>query len=107
MAKFCGEIGFLKTVETKPGIFEEKIFKRMYCGDVMSNYVRSKETQNLNDDIEINNKISVVADSFAAENLGYMKYVKWMGTCWKIKSVEMAFPRLILTFGGIYNAPED
>ena len=55
----------------------------------------------------INNRISIVADSFIKQNLGAMKYVRWQGENWKITNVEVQYPRLILSIGGIYHAPED
>ena len=33
-----------------------------------------------------------------------MKYIEFMGTKWKITSVEKLYPRLILIVGGVYNA---
>ena len=32
-----------------------------------------------------------------------MRYVEFMGAKWKISSVEVQYPRLILTVGGVYN----
>jgi hypothetical protein len=32
-----------------------------------------------------------------------MKYIEFMGARWKITSVEVKHPRLILTIGGVYN----
>lgn len=32
-----------------------------------------------------------------------MKYVVWMGASWKITSIEVQRPRLLLTIGGVYN----
>jgi hypothetical protein len=33
-----------------------------------------------------------------------MLYVEFMGTKWKITNVEVQYPRLILSVGGVYNA---
>ena len=110
MARFYGEIGFLKTVEedpiNRPGIWVEKLTKRNYYGDVLSNSRRWDQTGYLNDNLVINNRISIVADSFIKENLGAMKYVKWQGINWKITNAEVQYPRIILTIGGEYHEPE-
>lgn len=106
MARFYGEVGFSQTVETSPSVWEEKTVPRKYYGDVMQNYYQIRNGGNLNDDIDINNKISIVADSFAKANYGYMRYIKWNGVAWKINSVEVEWPRLILTLGGVYNGEQ-
>lgn len=103
MAKFYGIIGYTETVETKPGVWEENIIERNYSGDVIKNARRWQAGENLNDDLMINNIISIVADPFATQNIQTMKYVKWMGVAWKITNVEIQRPRLILTLGGVYN----
>ena len=110
MARFHGEIGFLRTVEedpeNRPGIWVEKLTKRKYYGDVFSNSRRWDQNGNLNDNLTINNRISIVADSFVKENLGAMKYVRWQGVNWKITNAEIQYPRIILTIGGEYHEPE-
>lgn len=104
MAKFYGAIGYAITEETSPGIWEEKIKVQRYYGDLIQNIKRTQSTDNLNDDINISNKISIVADPFANNNFHSMRYVEYLGTKWKILSVDVQFPRLVLTLGGVYNA---
>lgn len=103
MAKFYGAIGYASTVETKPGVWEEQITERMYCGDLIRNTRRLESSGNLNDNINVSNEVSIVADPYANENFHSMRYVKFMGTAWKITSVEVRYPRLILSVGGEYN----
>lgn len=103
MAKFFGVIGFEQTVEVTPGRWEEKITKREYYGDLTRNTRRLQTTDQVNDDINVSNELSIVADPFARDNFHSMRYVEFMGTRWKITSVEVLFPRLILTIGGVYN----
>lgn len=103
MAKFYGEIGYGEQVETAPGVWEDIITKRKYSGDVIRNTSRVREGENLNDNIVLDNQLSIIADPYANEKFHAMRYVEWMGTLWKILSVEVRRPRLILTIGGIYN----
>lgn len=103
MAKFYGAIGYASTVETKPGVWEEQITERMYCGDLIRNTRRLESSGNLNDNVNVSNEVSIVADPYANENFHSMRYVKFMGTAWKITSVEVRYPRLILSVGGEYN----
>ena len=106
MAKFYGEIGYATTVETSPGIWTEQISKRNYYGDLIRNIRRLEYSGGINDDINVSNQISILADPYANENFHAMRYVKFMGTAWKITNVEVQYPRLILTLGGVYNGEQ-
>lgn len=101
--KWFGIIGYADQVETKPGVWEDEITEREYFGDLTRNTRRLQMTDKLNDDIEISNEISIVSDPYANENFHSMRYAMYMGTKWKITSVEVQYPRLILSLGGIYN----
>lgn len=103
MAKFYGIIGYVVTKETEPGIYEEVVVENAYYGDVLKDSRRLQERAKVNDDITISNRISIIADPFANNHFHSMRYVEVMGTKWKITDVEVAFPRLILSIGGVYN----
>lgn len=103
MAKYYGKIGFVVVEETKPGVWKEIITERDYFGDLIRNTRRLQSANQVNDNITISNEISIVADPFARENFHAMRYAEYMGTKWKVTSVEVQYPRLILSVGGIYN----
>ena len=103
MAKFCGVIGYAVTKETEPGIWEEQIVEVEYFGDVIRNSRRFSGSAKVNDDINISNQISIIADPFPNNNFHAMKYVVFMGAKWKISEVTVQYPRLVLTIGGLYN----
>lgn len=103
--KFYGRVGYAENSETSQDVWDDSIIERMYVGDVLSNNRRANNGESVNDNLDISNRISVVADAFAYEHFFNMKYVEWMGTLWKIQSVEVQRPRLILSLGGVYNGP--
>lgn len=103
MAKFYGPIGYAVTEEIAPGVWQDKITERMYYGELVRNMRKLQSADQLNDNINVANEISILADPFASENFHLMKYVGFMGAKWKISSVEVQYPRLILTVGGVYN----
>lgn len=103
MNKFYGKIGYAISEETVPGVWVEQIVERSYYGDVIRNIRRLQSSENLNDDINVSNEISIVADAFANQNFHSMRYVEYMGTKWKVSSIEVKYPRLILSMGGVYN----
>lgn len=103
MAKYYGRIGYEITKEKAPGVWEGTIIERMYFGEVIRNTKRSQSGEGLNDNINVANEISIIADPFAYENFHLMKYIEFMGSRWKISDVEVQYPRLILSIGGVYN----
>lgn len=103
MAKYYGAIGYAETVETKPGVWKEQITERMYSGDLLRNTSRFQSADKLNDDVNISNELSIVADPYANQNFHLMRYAEFMGTKWKITDIEVQYPRLRLTLGGEYN----
>ena len=103
MGRFYGVIGYAETKQTEPGVFEEVITERNYFGDVNRSNRRLESSGNINDNININNEISIVADPYAIQNIYAMRYIEWMGTKWKITNVEVQYPRLKLNVGGLWN----
>lgn len=105
MAKFFGEIGFGETVKTAAGVWEDVITERNYRGDVVRNARSLESGDKVNDDISVDNSLSIVADQYANEHIFAIRYVRWAGSLWKISNVEVQRPRLILRLGGVYNGP--
>lgn len=105
MSKWYGTIGYVEQVQTSPGVWSEEITERKYSGDL--NKINSRwlpKSDSTNDDLTINNQLSIVADPFAYQNFHSMKYAEFMGAKWKITNVDASQrPRLILMLGGVYN----
>lgn len=109
MAKFYGEVGFAEgTVETPPqsGVWVENMVEYPYYGDVVRNTRQIREGEGLNDDLSVNNSISIVADAYAREHFFAIRYIRWAGALWTVSDVEVQSPRLLLRLGGVYNGPE-
>lgn len=106
MAKWHGVIGFAKTEEGVPGVWRTVVDEREYYGDVVRNNRRLQSTSQLNDDITISNSISIIADPYAKDNFHAMRYIEFMGTKWKISDIQVEYPRLTLTLGGVYNGEQ-
>lgn len=107
MAKFYGKVGFLETVETDPinhpGVFEETYVDHNCFGDVLEYNSRWENANGLNDDIKVGNKISIVMDPYSRDNFSKIRYVEWLGNTLKVTNVDVKYPRLILSLGGVYN----
>ena len=107
MNRWYGKIGFGATVEVRKGVWRQEIVERNYYGELIRNFRKLESSGNLNDNINVANEISIVADPFAYENFHSMLYVTYMGAKWKVTDVEVQYPRLILTLGGLYNGNTD
>lgn len=106
MSKYYGKIGFAQTVNTAPGVWENTIVERYYKGDILTNIRRWEKGESTNDNINVSNKISIVANSFAIDNLYCMKYVELWGTLWKITEASIDHPRITISIGGVYNGEQ-
>lgn len=106
MAKWFGKVGYAITAEAEDGIWKETIIERDYYGDMTSDRRKRQNSGEVNDNINLSNVISIVSDPFAYQNCSNMAYVEIMGTKWKVSDVEVQYPRLILTVGGVYNGEQ-
>lgn len=104
MAKFRGKIGFATNVEREPGIHVEEIVEKTYSCELRRNNRRLEASGSVNDNINISNEISIIADPYLNCHFHTMRYVEFGGAKWKVSSVDATQrPRLILTLGGLYN----
>ncbi len=106
MAKYYGAIGYGETVETAPDVWEEQVVERKYSGDVSQNIRRWEDGEHFHDDLTITNIISVLMDPYAYMNFHKIRYITYMGINWKVNTVEVKYPRLLLRIGGEYVADE-
>lgn len=107
MAKYHGKIGFVQTKQIRPGVTVEVADERVYNGDILRSQKRWEQSSNqLNENLTLNNQFSIVADPYAYDNFFAIRYIWYMGAKWKVTNVEIARPRLLLTVGGVYNGPD-
>lgn len=107
MARFFGEVGYGLTVETPvdSGVWVDYIVEQQYYGDVNRDTRKLEAGDGLNDNIVVNNSISIVANEYAIKHFFEIKYVRWEGVLWTVTNVEVKSPRLILSLGSVYNGP--
>lgn len=107
MARFYGDIGFAVTEETRPGIFKEVYVEKKYKGEVLKSNRRWNQSEYLNDDLDIMNDISIIADGFANSHFGVMRYVRFMNQTFEITSavIDTDRHRITLSLGGVFHVP--
>lgn len=102
--KFYGAVGFnMGMKESSPGVSVPSIEEHLYSGDVLEINRRWIGSEYLNGNVDVSNQISILADPFALQQFQQIRYVQWMGALWKVTSIKVQYPRLILTIGGVYN----
>lgn len=106
MAKFYGKIGYSLTGETVPGVWVDEFIEKDAVGDWLKNTRQLINSNQVNDNITVNNIVSIVADPYSTEHFQFIKYIQdgRSGVKWKVTNVEVQYPRLLLTLGGEYNA---
>lgn len=103
MGRWYGKVGYVKSVEISPGVYDDEIVEHEHYGDVQQINRRFQSTEHLNDDLTISMELSIVASPYAKKNFHYIKYAEFMGVKWKVINTELRHPRLVLTLGGEYN----
>lgn len=103
MSKWYGKVGYAESVEVEPGDWEERIIEKSYYGEMYRNARLLQNSGGINDNINVANQISIVADPYAHNHIFAMRYVEFQNAKWKISHVEVQYPRLILTVGGLWN----
>jgi len=103
MAKFCGNVGYAIQVESAPGVWTDQIVERQYYGEINRNQQRWQPSEGVNENLNIDNEISILADPYAYENLQFITYIEFMGAKWKVQSLAINRPRIVLQLGGLYN----
>lgn len=106
MGKFCGYIGCSASVDKGHGIWEEEVIRHKCYGDILRSTKKIDSSSGVNDNVILSNKLSIVMDSFIMTNIPSILYIEVNNTQWKVSSVDMEYPRLILTTGGVYNGEQ-
>jgi len=106
MTRFFGPVGFDVPDKVRPGVFMPGITEKNYSGDVLQVIGKWQDHDEVNRDLTTQHRFSIIADPFAEQNYHTIRYIIWNGAKWKVTSVEVKRPRLILSIGGLYNVDE-
>lgn len=105
MAKYAGLVGYATQEEVRPGVWEEVIKTHKMRGDILRARVDVEGGDKTNDDLSLNNRFSLLASPKHFENFENIRFITYLGVQWKVTSVEIQYPRLILEVGGRWNGP--
>lgn len=103
MARYFGNVGYVESVETAPSVFTEQATERPYYGDEITVNRRLTKGEGPNDNVEIGNQFSILADAYAYDHFFAIRYITWMGQRWKVTKATVQRPRILLDVGGLWN----
>jgi len=103
MPKCSGVIGYALAEETQPGVWTENITEKKYFGDIVRDNRKIVDQGEINSSVNISNNVSVVSNKFMLDNMASMRYISFNKSKWKINSIDIKPPRLIISLGGLYN----
>jgi len=106
MAKFHDKVGFLIPYDNQEtGMAGSTAVERTYYGRILEHTRRWESTEHVNDDLAVSNQIAITANDYAFKYMSSIAYVHWMGGNWKVTSIRVKAPEIVLTLGGVWNGP--
>lgn len=96
-------MGYGNPSQVVDGVWSDSITERPYSGEILSETRNLTPTDQVNDNVQLTQRISIVADAFALQSFHQIKYVEWAGAKWTVTAVTVEHPRLILSLGGVWN----
>lgn len=102
MAKYAGLVGYVTQEETVPGVWSAKESPRRMKGDVIRLSSR-QNGDNINTDITLSHRVSLMGDAYAFDNYYNISWIEVHGRKWRVSSVEIQRPRIIVELGGLWN----
>ena len=106
MARFHDKVGFLIPQDNQEtGISQPKAVEKSYYGKVLEHTRRWESTEHVNDDLTVANQIAITANDYSFRYMSCIAYVRWMSSRWKVTSIRVKPPEIILTLGGVWNGP--
>lgn len=109
--KWSGDIGFFIDKEVVKdgvgtGVWKKQIEDKHYGGEVIRDY-RSQENNNfVNENLNINNTISIICDRFIDDHIMDIVYITFKNKKFKVKGFTVNYPRIELQIGGLYNGKQ-
>lgn len=105
--KWFGEIGYFEETENVDGVTTNTFQTQQYYGDIIKNYKTNTDAGTVNEDFDVNNRISVVADPYLIGHFHRIAWITFMDVKFKVHSVELQYPRLIVSLGGVYREEDE
>lgn len=103
MAKFSGLVGYTSKEETTPGVWSTVENPRKMKGDIIRQGANYSSSNHISDDVSLNHRVSLIGDAYAFDRYYDIKWVEIDSIKWKVESIEIQRPRIIVSIGGVWN----
>ncbi len=106
MARFHNNVGFfIEEDDQDTGIPKRTAVEKPYYGRIIEPGRRFQSAENGAENLVMGNQIAITANDYAFQHSSCITHVCYMGSKWKVTSVRIKAPEIILTLGGVYNGP--
>lgn len=103
MAKYAGLVCYGFQIETDPGVWETDEKTLLMKGDLIRQNADIRNADSVNDSISLGHRVSLVGDAYAFDNYFNIKWIEIDHRKWKVSSVEIQRPRIIVDVGDLWN----
>ncbi len=86
-----------------PGVFPSTEVEYKVFGDYFSEKMNATHGAYVSDNISMSNRISIRAPKHLFDEVETIRSLKIKNTLWRISNIELQYPRMIITLGGLYN----
>jgi len=106
MARYHDKVGFLIPQDNQEtGLSEPRAVEKTLYGRVLEHSRKWETTDHTNDDLVLANQIAITGNDYAFRYMSAIAYARFMGGWWKVTSIKLKYPEIILTLGGVWNGP--
>ena len=102
--QWFGKVGFGLTEHNPTTGKSRTVIKEFeYYGTMSKNTRKWESNSTINEDLNIQNILTIYADNYLMSHQDAIKYATFNGVYWKVTNIQVEFPQMILTLGGVYN----
>lgn len=87
MSKWTGKVGFAVNGEVEPGLWVDEVVEKVYKGELLSDRWRRQNSIGVNDNINLLNSISIIANPYAL-NIAHRLLTSNQGEKWKVTDID-------------------
>lgn len=97
------DVGFQHFRETAHSVYRDDQVVRSYPAFVNRVMVRPVVQDDSSvEDVQLSNQVSFLTDWYSTEYIDNIRFVKWRGNRFRVRSVTWQYPRIVLEIGAPY-----
>lgn len=97
------DVGFQHFRETAHSVYRDDQVVRSYPAFVNRVMVRPVVQDDSSvEDVQLSNQVSFLTDWYSTKYIDYIRFVRWRGNRFRVRSVTWQWPRIVLEIGAPY-----